>query len=190
MNDWDIKSFDWPINSDSVVVEIGGYKGRWAKEIANRYDPYLYVFEPQQWAYKICRDELRGNKALVFDYALISGNSIVSTIGDFGTDGASLLKGNHENNSIVETKNIDEAFSFLELTDIDLLLMNIEGYEFTLLPYMIETGMLNKIRYLMVQFHMFASSESEYNFLKTEIEKTHKKLWDYGPTLVAWEKIE
>ena len=189
MNDWDAKSFDWPINSDSVVVEIGGYKGRWAKEIASRYNPHLYIFEPQQWAYEICRNELVGSKAYVFDCALVFDDSVVSTIGDFGTDGASLVKSGHANNSVVKTMNIGEACSLLKLTDIDLLLMNIEGYEFTLLPHMIETGMLNKIRYLMVQFHMFASSELEYNFLKIEIEKTHRKLWDYGPTLIAWDKI-
>ena len=188
MNDWDVRSFDWSLTEDSVVVEIGGYKGRWAKEIARLYNPRLYVFEPQQWAYTICKNELLDANAMVFNYALITGVNSFATLGDSGTDGASLLKVNHANKSFVEVKNVLEVFDALELNEIDLLLMNIEGYEFKLLPYMIQTGLLDRVKCFMVQFHLFALASTEYDGLLKKIDLSHRLLWDYGVVLMAWER--
>lgn len=59
MNEWDTRSFDWPLTQDSIVLEIGAYKGRWASEMCKRYNPKLYAFEPQLWAYNECVEALK-----------------------------------------------------------------------------------------------------------------------------------
>ena len=68
-NEWDRKAIDWPLNHESVVVEVGGYTGRWALQIADRYAPRLFVFEPQFWAFEVCREVL-GDRAVVLPYGL------------------------------------------------------------------------------------------------------------------------
>src|ERR1700682_919347 len=37
---------DYPLNQDSVVFDIGGYRGDWSQKIADLYDCHIYIFEP------------------------------------------------------------------------------------------------------------------------------------------------
>jgi hypothetical protein len=68
-HEWDRRALDWPLTMHSVVVEVGGYCGRWALQIAERYGPRLFVFEPQAWAADVCRAVL-GKRANVYTVAL------------------------------------------------------------------------------------------------------------------------
>src|SRR5258707_4989859 len=89
-HEWDLKSVDFPLTQDSVVFEIGGYDGRWAMEIATRFHPNLYVFEPQPWAFKKCEEALVG-----YDHTHLYNVGLTVKRGEFPmgnweTDGCSL----------------------------------------------------------------------------------------------------
>jgi len=195
---WDIKALDWPLTKDSVVVEVGGFKGRWALQMALRYSPKLHVFEPQRWAARVCEIVL-GDMATVYPVALgittangymikwqTDGCSFIgvppgaSIVADPGPDGACV--------GIGEMVEISDKFNELGLVTIDVMLMNIEGYEYTLIPYMLSKGIKPKV--LMVQFHMFADP------LGTALVDVYDKLeqagyvteWDYGVVLQAFRR--
>jgi len=90
-HDWDKRSVEFPLTEKSVVFEIGGYIGRWAREIAERYNPSLYVFEPQTWAYDQCRTALSlYPNAKVFPFGL-GVESGFFPLGNYETDGCSLV---------------------------------------------------------------------------------------------------
>jgi FkbM family methyltransferase len=187
-HEWDLKSVDFPLTEESVVFEIGGYVGRWAKEIAERYNPELFVFEPQMWAYRKCQEALVGfSHTYVFEYGL-GVDSGVYPMGNWETDGCSLI--NIPHNKPTGTGIVMEINSFLQsmkVERINLCLMNIEGYEFKLIPYMIETGIMDRIDYFMCQFHLASAGENEYHDLRRQISKTKKLRFDYGPVLTCWE---
>ena len=73
------------------------------------------------------------------------------------------------------------------IQNINLCLMNIEGYEFKLIPYMIETGIMDRIDYFMCQFHLQGGKETEYYDIRRRLSETKKIRFDYGPTLTCWE---
>lgn len=185
---WDLDSVDFPLTEDSVVFEIGGYEGRWAKEIATRYNPELFVFEPQMWAYRKCLEALKGfDHTYVFEYGL-GLKTGVFPMGNWETDGCSLV--NFPSGKLAGDGIITEMSEFLKslnVDHIDLCLMNIEGYEFKLIPYMIETGIMDKIDYFMCQFHLVSATGNEYYDLRREISKTKKLRFDYGAILTCWE---
>ena len=72
---------------------------------------------------------------------------------------------------------------------ISVCLMNIEGGEFALIPYMLGLGIMERIDNLFVQFHYFAplGKEKEVD-IRERLEQTHEVLWDYTPTAVCWRK--
>jgi FkbM family methyltransferase len=180
---WDQQALDWPLDSSSVVVEVGGYKGRWALQIAERYAPRLYVFEPQPWAYATCKGAL-GDKATVLPYGL-GAKSGIFAMGEWETDGCSFVKPSGEH--VGRLYEISTAFSELDITHIDLLLMNIEGYEYTLLPHMLDQGILPQR--LMVQFHIFDDYGVGMGRLFDRLAQAgYKVLWTYGVVLTAWER--
>ena len=186
-HEWDRRAIEWDgLTQDSVVVEVGGYTGRWALQIAERYGPRLFVFEPQEWAAAVCREVL-GDRATVLEYALgVEGkgeDGVAVSMGEWGTDGCSLIKPGHERVTMHE---IGVVMHFWGITHVDLMLMNIEGYEYVLLPHMIARGLLPDR--LMVQWHPPIGGEAQHTALVADLERTHRRLWDYGMVLMAWER--
>lgn len=182
---WDARALDWPLTKESVVVEVGGYKGRWALQIAERYQPRLYVFEPQQWAARVCKAVL-GVRAHVLDFALGTTTGPV-LMGEWETDGCSFVKAGAECQA--EMIEIGRALRQLGLDRIDLMLMNIEGYEYQLIPHMLSQDILPDR--LMVQFHTFADPGG---VLTGQIYERlaacgYRIAWTYGVVLTAWERL-
>lgn len=174
---WDEKAVDWPLTSESVVVEVGGYKGRWALQIAERYGPRLWVFEPQGWAYNVCRDVL-SERATVLGYGLGATDGFAH-MSAYETDGCTFVNGD---GPMAEMREIKSVFKRLGLSRIDLMLMNIEGYEYTLIPHMLAQNILPAR--LMVQMHSFAGDSEG---LRDLLASRYRLLWDYGDVLSAWE---
>jgi FkbM family methyltransferase len=182
-HDWDRRALEWPLTRDSVVVEVGGYKGRWALQIAERYAPRLFVFEPQEWAAHVCQEVL-GEQATVLPFALGDryGTFLMS---EWETDGCTFVKSSGHPADMCE---ISKVFQHYELTHIDLMLMNIEGYEYTLIPHMLDRGILPAR--LMVQFHTFADPTGERErMIKEQLaQQGYRETWTYGAVLTAWER--
>lgn len=188
-HDWDKRSVEFPLTQESVVFEVGGYIGRWAREIAERFDPELHVFEPQRWAYDQCRVALLPYpNATVYPYGLATERG-VRPLGNFETDGCSLVNIPQDKpTGVGEFEEIRNFLDYRKIRKIDLMLMNIEGYEFELIPHMIETGIMKRIHFFMCQFHLHERNECEYYELRKQIAKGRHIRFDYGPVLTCWEK--
>ena len=194
----DRRSFEWPLTTESLVVEVGGFKGRWASEIARRYQCRVQLFEPQRWAADLAGEAFRGSGARweVHHYGLSTAEDAGEReMGAWGTDGCSLLKGAEYMETYEGSRDklgigrFRDALPVLaELGEIDLLMMNIEGYEYRLLPYLIDGGAFDHIRYLAVQFHAaFEGDGHEFERLYRAIEQTHYDLgWGFGKPLITW----
>ena len=37
---------NYPLDSNSLILDIGGYQGNWAEQIHNKYNATIHVFEP------------------------------------------------------------------------------------------------------------------------------------------------
>lgn len=182
-HEWDRRAIDWPhLTPESVVFEVGSFKGRWALQIARRYNPRLFCFEPQAWACDVTAAALEGYNAQVFCYGLGVRNE-TRQLGEFGTDGCSVLAATRETASGV-LRDIAEVVQELDTPHIDLMLINIEGYEFVLLPYMLDCGIMPDL--LMVQIHEVNGYKGER--LGETLSEKYRLLWDYGLTLSAWKK--
>jgi len=175
-------ALEWAIDEDSTVWEIGGFEGRWAEQIAGKYDPYISIFEPTKWGYGKCSALFFENdKVEVNHYGLWVMNAHLP-IYNPGNDGASLLMA-HEKSEICPFKDV-----YFELEqEVDLCLMNVEGSEFVLLPYMIANGLMQNIRQFWCQFHLFVPGSQE-RFLRIHegMKTTHRVKWNHFPTAVAW----
>src|SRR5512135_1596000 len=68
---WEKTAVEWTeINDKSVVVEVGAYHGLWAFRMAERYNPRLFLFEPQPWCESIIRGVMKGYKYKLYPFAL------------------------------------------------------------------------------------------------------------------------
>lgn len=185
-HEWDLRSVDFPLTRASVVWEVGGYEGRWAQAIQDRYQPALYVFEPQPWAFQKLQDRFRGTPNVrVFPFGLGERYATLP-MSEFETDGASFNRPPSRVSGVGRLHEIRHIAALLHVTEIDLMLVNIEGYEFVLIPHMLQAGV--RPRWLMVQSHPFG----EYTdaALRLTLAADYRLLWDYGQLLSAWERID
>lgn len=180
----DTLALNWPINENALVWEIGGYEGRWAKQMANKFNCHIDVFEPQDWAFERLQRRFDNNhKVYLHNYGLWITETDLS-IAEFGNDGASVVKGESDKKGHFEDAWVN-AFG----QTIDVCLMNIEGAEWVLLPYMIGYGIMKNIDHFWCQFHTFyPNSEDRIKGIVDMLDTTHEVMWNCYPTAVAWKR--
>lgn len=178
-------ALNWEINDRSTVWEIGGFEGRWAGQIVERFDPFMEIFEPQGWAVRKLNERFQGNDKVTIHPFGLWVMDVKLPLYHMETDGASLINpGVHS-----EVLDFRDVYPLMD-EDVDLCLMNIEGAEFILLPYMIANGLMNNFRYFWCQFHPGLLQDGEVRYLRIHegLKATHKVKWNFYPTAVAWER--
>lgn len=145
--------YDYDLNQDSTVFDLGGYHGVFSKQIYNRYKCNIHTFEPIDYLYDICNQELKDlNKVKLHRKVLGDKNDNVNFY--IAGDASSIHMGGIKNeDSYVEMIPIDSYMADNNIHEIDLLKMNIEGAEYDLLEYTISKGMLTKFKNIQIQFH-------------------------------------
>ena len=70
---------DYPeLSSDSIVIDLGGYKGQWTSDIFAKYLCKLYTFEPHPVFYNNILQRFKHNKNVkVYNFGLSSAETKV-----------------------------------------------------------------------------------------------------------------
>ena len=72
-----------------------------------------------------------------------------------------------------------------EYDHVDLLKINIEGIEYEILPHIINSGYINKIKHLQIQFHDFVNNgDVLHTNITSELKKSHnlvfESMWNWS----------
>ncbi len=184
----EILRYQYDLNSNSLVVDVGGYQGDFATKIYEKFNCKICLYEPIKDFYAICNERFVSNiNVECFNYALADKTSIKFIKKD--KDSSSLVIG-AEDIHLEQIKIEEFALEFRRrnFEKIDLLKVNIEGGEFTLLPHIIQSGLINKITYLQIQFHNYkATSIVERDRIRSELERTHVQQWGFPFVWESWE---
>jgi len=169
------------LSSESIVVDLGGYKGEWAKKIFDRYGCFLEIYEPASEFFDSIEGLFKGalgQKVKVFNSAAGSSNNKVSLL----LDGLGTRTVSDENGSIQTTA----IASIISNRQIDLLKMNIEGDEYDVLDAVFDSGLSTNIKSLFVQFHPIDDmSIQRYERIEQRLSRTHVCEFRYP---FIWEK--
>lgn len=180
---------NYPLSVDSIVFDLGGYKGDFAAAIHDKYNCNVYVFEPVNLFYLECVKRFHGNEKIkCFNYGLSCDNGSVSISNE--DNGSSFIKNNTSQHcERVNIKSIEEEMTALNIQHIDLLKINVEGAEFLILPHLILKNLISKIDYLQIQFHTFyPSAVSLRNAIREDLSKTHIEQWNYPFVWESWAR--
>lgn len=182
---------DYPLTKDSIVFDLGGYKGDFAYEINKRYGCYVYVYEPVKKFYSECVERFKdNNKIKCINYGLSNENGNIA-IGD-NDDGSSIIRNNKSIGSEqIVIKDFVEEFKFRKIAGIDLLKINIEGPEFLILPHIISNNIIEQIEHIQVQFHDFyPNAMSLREEIRNSLSRTHTEKWNYPFVWESWSKTK
>ena len=90
----------------------------------------------------------------------------------------------------IETLPIDKILSDNYINQVDLLQINIEGDEYGLMEYMIESNIIDMFKNIQIQFHLGIINDVERRSIiqKKLISKGFKNKFDYPFVWESWEK--
>lgn len=193
LNSWvrergdDTYRLDYDLNSSSHVIDVGGYKGDWAEKINAKYHPWINIFEPvPSYFQSIEKRFAENNKVSVHNIAL--SDKTCETIIAVDESASSIYKKTGSEQFKVKMRNIVEAMEELQLKDVDLMKINIEGCEYDLLEHLIEVGFVKNIKNIQVQFHDFVPDASErMKKIQKELQKTHYSTYQFPFVWENWK---
>ncbi len=167
--------YEYNLQPDSNVIDLGAYQGEWANEIHARYKCHLVVVEPTEY--------IRG-----FQHGRIINKAAGTHNGKISFGGrcyyTSIFEpGDHEYECI-DINPLLESF-----TEIDLLKINIEGAEYDVLQHIIGADLNSRIKNVQVQFHQIEGVPYKlwYDEIAKQLSLTHKLTWHYPFCWENWQ---
>jgi FkbM family methyltransferase len=186
---------DYPLTEDSIVLDVGAYRGDWAAEIAARYNPWLYLFEPITTNVELLRQRFHCNsKVVIFPFALGDGDgtALLSDAADATrvTPLGRMLETVNERSSIeVEIRDSAAIVAPLCRPEIDLIKLNVESAEYEIVPRLYGAGLLPLIRFFQIQFHPFPEGYEEmYSQCRIALGKSHQLNYEYPFVWEGWSR--
>lgn len=159
-----------PLPPKATIVVIGAYQGSTVRFIRNGFpESRIFAYEPQKFAYDILIKDL-GLGIKAYNFGLGVKTVPEAKLYEADTDAASLIPlPNSRLSGTVEIIDAREAFVRDEITHIDFMFMNIEGYEYYLLPYILGLDGI-RVDSLLVQFHFKEKYFGKYSEIGKYLE--------------------
>jgi FkbM family methyltransferase len=185
---YEMKNVTYPLNSQSLVVDLGAYTGDWAARIYCLYSCNIDLYEPHPELAKRAKLNFGDNpKIKVYPFGLSNQSGTMKLYG--GGMSASLFKNNTGDVHDVPILKASEVFKERYTgTTIDLLKVNIEGAEYEVMMDLIKEFGLKNIRNIKISFH---NNVKDYEHRRDEIQyhlvKTHRYVWGYDLLSESWE---
>lgn len=179
----------YPLCEDSVVIDLGGYRGDFAFAVNRRFGCRVFVYEPMPSFFEACAHRFRSNPRVE-----CRPYGLSSKTGQFDLsvceDASSFVQGRHDAIGVkAELRPVVQELDRLGLANVDLLKVNIEGGEYELLSSLLESGAISRIRFLQVQFHNFVpDAATKRAAIQRSLSGTHTQEWNYEFVWESWSR--
>lgn len=171
------------LTADSIVFDVGGYKGKWTGKIFACYGCNIHVFEPiAEFADIIEQKFIDTDKVHVHRFGLghETGMFPISVM----RDSSSFYRDVGDYRDVPVRRAADFILAS-HIETIDLMEINIEGGEYDLLNHLIESGLMSRIKNIQIQFHDFMSdAKQQLAEVQRGLKETHELVFRF---LFIWE---
>lgn len=177
------------LTPNSLVFDIGGYMGDWASHVFSKYLCNIWIFEPVPIYFSFIKSRFANNKNInVFNFGF--DNKTVDINVEINNDATSVFFNLNKGNKVkIRLEKISRFLKEKKVNKIDLMKINCEGGEYGLLENLMNSGFINKVNNLQIQFHEIdKDSSKEMQRLKRVLEKTHKCIWTYPCFWEGWSR--
>lgn len=178
---------DYELNENSVVFDLGGYKGEFAADIYCRYTSEIYIFEPIESFFQIIQKKfLKNNKVKIYNFGL-AGKDDEMQISMSDNSSSVFLK--TENSETIQLKSIVDFIRVNNITKVDLIKINIEGGEYEVLESLLENNLIGIFENIQVQFHdfLFENAKERMNAIQEKLKLTHQTTYQYEFVWENWK---
>jgi FkbM family methyltransferase len=176
---------DYDLDTDSVVLDVGGYEGQWASDIFAKYRCQLHVYEPVNDFADFIEKRFFKNPRITLHRFGLAGSTREETITLSGDASSTHTRG--ERTARIQLVDAVEAIGALGVSTIDLVKINIEGGEYELLNHLLVEGLISKMRHIQIQFHDFVpGAEEKMTRIRNHLSETHEPTYQYAFVWESW----
>ena len=179
---------DFPLDTTSVVMDVGGYQGQYAGDIYSAFRCRVHVYEPIPAFAAFIGERFTGNPDIVVhDYGLAANTRTeqMHLAGD-ATSALDAITG-----AAQEVRFVSILDELSRIGPVSLLKLNIEGLEYELLEAMLDNSAVATVDHFVIQFHDFApDAAARRERIRASLAATHELRWDYPFVWEAWSRCE
>lgn len=185
------RRLDYALGPDSVVLDVGGYRGQWASDVHGRFGCVVHAFEPVPEFFEQIQRRFTANPRIVVHPVGLGGKSQEEAF-HLSADATSLFGSGGRGGADRVTVRIEAAVPYLRkhgLLPADLVKLNIEGGEYELLEHFAEEGVMPEIGAFQIQFHDFVpNAHARAEAIRAQMSRTHTRDWDYPGVWESWSR--
>ena len=176
----------YDLNKDSIVLDIGSYIGQFSRKIYDRHKCRVFAFEPIQEYFKNSQNGfLKGLPVKVFNYG-IGPENLTTTIHKSG-DTSSMLS--HEGEmEVITVRTMEGVMGNIGIDNADLVKINIEGIEYSLLDKWYQSGLLARFKNLQIQFHKIPGWETLVTKARQQLAGMHSITYNLEMVWENWQR--
>ncbi|MBD3260631.1 MAG: FkbM family methyltransferase [Candidatus Altiarchaeales archaeon] len=170
---------DYPLDGNSIVLDVGAYRGDWTEKIVSLYDAHVYAFEPVlKYAEMVTKRFSTNPKVCVFGIALLDVDGQQTILSSEKGDDGSSLYGAGKPLETITTRNTSSVFREMSWDTVDLMKLNVEGAEYQILKSLLNGGLISCIKNIQVQFHDFDESMvRQRDSIRDSLRSTHEETY-------------
>jgi FkbM family methyltransferase len=182
------KILDYPIDSSSQVIELGGYIGEWTGKIVSKFNPKLLIIEPISEFVEILQNKFQDNPNVIIDNSAISTSNKIIELHVLDSRTSESIEVS-DNKVQVKAYTIEHFVEKYNINKIDLIQVNIECEEYPLLLKWISTDFLKNVRFIQIQFHTFCDDyEKKYSIISEGLKNLGFEIrYRYDFVWESWE---
>ena len=176
------------LNSDSFVIDGGGYQGEFIDNILINFGCKIDSYEPLKKEYENLKKKYFYNdRVKVFNLAIFSDSKELY----LNKEGiSSYIVNDNIGKDIVKIKAEDITKIINKKTKVDLLKLNVEGAEYEILNRVIETNNLNKFGSFLIQYHRSVENSNELRkkIRQKLVKENYQEVFNYDFVWEYWIK--
>lgn len=178
---------DYPLGSDSLVFDVGGFRGEWASAIFSRFACHVHVFEPVSAFSRALEWRFAGNPRITVHPLALGAADGTATIHVRDDVSSTRLAPGESHPEEVAVRDVARHVEEMPAERLDLLKLNIEGDEYALLERLLDAGATPRVRFIQVQFYEHVPhAEERRNAIHARLRMTHDLMWSYPFVWESW----
>jgi FkbM family methyltransferase len=179
--------YSFPLTPESLMWDIGGHDGDYTAKMleVKGFSPFIAIFEPVAEWYRKCQDRFASDPKIVVYPVGLSNEDRTSVV--YRQPDEYATSEYMPNSRPIPVLMMDVAKVVPK--KIDLMMMNCEGGEYRILPRLLDTGLINNVEHLLVQFHhLFPEAGEMRELLCERIGETHEHICEYPFAWDSWRR--
>jgi FkbM family methyltransferase len=175
--------YDFQVTAGATILDLGGYHGEWTREMVERFGCRAYVFEPVREYLDLLSSLFVDAPSVVVCPFGLGSRTRTENIGLLDDSSSIFADGRAQERVLI--RDVAEWWHEAQPGHVAVAKINIEGGEYEVLPRLIESGLIEEIDEVQVQFHdVVPNAKKRMNEILADLALSHEPTYRYP---FVWE---